>query len=268
MPLVKLDDVGIYYEINGTGSPLVLIFGYGGNLDGWNHIVPFAKTLSKHFKVITLDNRGTGRSSSPEGPYSIPTMADDVANLLEYLNIPKAHVLGESMGGMIAQEVALRHPEKVERLVLVCTGPGGDAYNVSGQMDSLEKNSWMYNPPKGMSGEDIMNGIFGVAVYPRFLESHRMQLMEPSSDYPTSASTLEKHFMTILDHNTCDRLGDIGCETLIFHGENDKLLFPYSGKVLAESIPNARLVWLTETGHDIIDERGLEVIPQIISFLS
>ena len=267
MSIAKLEDVEIYYETKGTGFPLVMINGYSGNLDGWDHIRPTTDTLAKHFQVITLDNRGTGRSSKPEGPYSIPKMADDVANLLDYLNIEKAHVLGESMGGMIAQEVALRHPEKVEKLVLVCTGPGGEAYDVSGQMEAIEKVSWMYNPPEGMGEEEIMDAIFDVAVYPDFLMSHREELMSPSSDYPTCAETLEKQYVGVCMHDTVDRLGEIKSKTLILHGADDLLLFPVGAELMRERIPDAELLLLDKTSHSIIEEQGLEVIHKIISFL-
>ena len=143
MPKAKINDVEMYYEVHGEGIPLAMISGYSGNIDDWDHLVPVVGTLSKHFKVITLDNRGTGRSSKPEGPYSIKTMADDVAVLLDYLEIEKTHVLGSSMGGMIAQELALRHKDKVDALVLVCTTPGGEAYQISGQREVLEKLCWM-----------------------------------------------------------------------------------------------------------------------------
>ena len=101
--------------------------------------MPRVNDLSKHYRVITLDNRVTGRSSAPEGDYPIRTMADDVAKLLDSLKIPKAHVLGVSMGGMIAQELAINNPDKAKGLILVCTTPSDSTFDaISGQLETLK----------------------------------------------------------------------------------------------------------------------------------
>jgi pimeloyl-ACP methyl ester carboxylesterase len=98
MPKVKINDLEMYYEVHGKGFPIILITGYSGSTEDWDALVPRVGDLSKHYEVVTLDNRGTGRSSAPEGGYSIRVMADDVAKLLDSLKIPKAHILGVSNG--------------------------------------------------------------------------------------------------------------------------------------------------------------------------
>jgi len=115
------------------------------------------------YKVVTLDNRGTGRSSVPEGDYSIRTMGDDVAGLLDYLGMSKAHILGESMGGMIAQEPAINHSEKVSSLILSCTTPHAP------QREALEKLRWMFAPPPGIPPEAVLEEITRLCYNKRFL---------------------------------------------------------------------------------------------------
>src|SRR5262249_55380769 len=122
MPKIRVDDIDIHYEVRGKGAPLLLIMGSQGNLDWWPE--ELKQGLEKHFRLIMFDNRGAGRTGEVDGQYRIPQMADDAAGLLEALEIPRAHVFGVSMGGMIAQEFALRHPKRVDHLVLGCTHPG------------------------------------------------------------------------------------------------------------------------------------------------
>src|ERR1044072_1532546 len=122
MPHTARDAVTLYWETHGTGDPLLLIMGLGVTLEGWNRLGP---ALAQHYQTILFDNRGTGRSDTPPGPYSIPDMAADAAAVLDAAAIDRAHVFGISMGGMIAQEFALRYPDRVRSLILGCTACGG-----------------------------------------------------------------------------------------------------------------------------------------------
>src|SRR5271156_1086324 len=121
MPLVKAGNININYDTFGEGEPLLLIMGFGMSGAGWVPSLPFFSG----FKSIYFDNRGTGLSDKPDGIYSVEGMADDASNLLKALGIAKAKVFGVSMGGMIAQELTLRHPEQVTKVVLGCTMAGG-----------------------------------------------------------------------------------------------------------------------------------------------
>jgi len=268
MPTAKLDDFELYYEVHGEGTPLVMINGYSLNLDEWDQVVSRVETLSKHHMVIPLDNRGTGRSSKPEGTYSIQTMADDVARFLDHLEIEKAHVLGVSMGGMIAQELALRHPDKVDALVLVSTTPGGKAYDIPRQGEELKKLSWWYSPPTGMSEQELIDEGYGLAYYPKYFEENRERIMVPYTEYPTVAGTLEKQFDACVDHDTYDRLSSIVARTLVIHAADDLLLFPEGGRILAENIPNASLLIVNQAGHCVLEEKWDELYPKILAFLS
>ena len=267
MPKVQVNDIEIYYEIHGEGPPLLMITGYGGNLDGWDTLAPRVEKLSKNYKVITLDNRGTGRTSKPDGPYSVPIMADDIAGLLNNLSISKTHVLGSSMGGMIAQEVAIRHPEKVFKLVLVCTSPGGIAYNHPKQSEVIKKLSWAYSPPDGRTMDNVMEEMMSIVYYPSYFTENKERIMAPSTDYPTVASTFEKQFNAIMNHNTVNRLESSSAETLVIHGMNDLLLIPEGGRMLADKIPNADTMFLSEAGHAVLEEKWYEIYPKLVKFL-
>ena len=123
MPKVKVNDIQMYYEVKGEGYPLVMIIGFGANLGFWNpHMI---EELSKNFKVVTFDNRGTGRTDVSVKEFSIRLFADDTVGLMNALGISKANILGFSMGGAIAQELALSYPEKVKKLILYSTTCGG-----------------------------------------------------------------------------------------------------------------------------------------------
>ncbi|MBM3120328.1 MAG: alpha/beta fold hydrolase, partial [Chloroflexi bacterium] len=122
MPTAKVGDINIYYESHGDGEPLLLIQGYGQYSGHWAPLIP---SFSREYRVISFDNRGTGRSDKPDIPYTMKMMADDVKRLLDAIGIDSAHVFGVSMGGMIAQEFALNHPDKLISLILGCTQCGG-----------------------------------------------------------------------------------------------------------------------------------------------
>jgi pimeloyl-ACP methyl ester carboxylesterase len=268
MPRVRIDDLEMYYEVYGNGFPLVLISGYSGSSEGWDARVPRVRELSKHYKVVTLDNRGTGRSSAPEGNYSIKTMGDDVAGLLDSLRISKAHILGQSMGGLIAQELAINHSKKVRGLILACTTPRGPASDaIPGQREAFEKLRWMFAPPPGMSPESVFEEIMKLCYHEKYFDKNKASIMAFIPKYPTSLSTLEKHYDAIVKFDTYNRLKKIRSRTLIIHGEDDRLVIPEGARMLAKQIPNAELKMFKQAGHAVLEEKWREAKPVILDFL-
>src|SRR5512143_3933191 len=126
MPKTMINGVGISYDVSGSGDPLVMIMGLGGNRSTWRFQVP---VFEKYYRVITFDNRGVGDSDKPKGPYSIRQMADDALGLMDHLGIARSHILGASLGGTIAQELAINYPDRVSKLILACTYPCHDGTN-------------------------------------------------------------------------------------------------------------------------------------------
>jgi pimeloyl-ACP methyl ester carboxylesterase len=268
MPRVRVDDLEMYYEMHGNGFPLVMISGYSGSSESWDALVPRVRDLSKHYRVVTLDNRGTGRSSVPEGDYSIKTMGDDVAGLLDCLEVSKAHVLGQSMGGMIAQELAINHPKKVNGLILVCTTPRGSTSKaIPGQKGAFEKLKWMFAPPPGMPQEALLEEIMRLCYHKNFFDRNKASIMASIPKYPTSSSTLEKHYDAIIKFDTRSRLEMIRSRTFVIHGEDDRLVMPEGGRMLAKHIPNAELKMFKQAGHAVLEEKWQEAKPAILDFL-
>jgi pimeloyl-ACP methyl ester carboxylesterase len=149
MPIARLEGININYKVEGQGDPLVFIAGFSSQR---NSFISQVGLFRKHFKVITFDNRGVGKSSKPAGPYSTRMMADDIIKLLDYLKIDKAHIVGTSMGGMIAQELAINYPHRILKLVLAFTyacqdGVSGDApeQSVLKNLPSSKKPAAMIN---------------------------------------------------------------------------------------------------------------------------
>ncbi len=188
MPYIKVNDIQMYYEIRGEGEPLVLIVGLATDISEWEGIIDW---LAKKYRVLAFDNRGAGRTDKPDAPYSIDMMADDTAKLMQALGIEQAYILGVSMGGRIAQAVALRYSERVKKLVLVSTS-------------ARSIKSWRRYFYGILSGMPIFR-----SKYPQPRYAFRRQL-QASSDY-----------------NGSGKLHTLHMPTLIMHGKNDKTV-PYT----------------------------------------
>lgn len=263
-PKVKVNDIKIYYETKGKGFPLVMINGLGGNLDEWNPCL--TEELSKQFKLLLFDNRGSGRTDTSDREYTIKLFADDTAGLMNALKISKANILGLSMGGMIAQELVLNHPEKVAKLVLCSTFSGGskDAHlsqDVS-KMLTADRSTLSQEEMARMALPFLFTHDF-IEKNPEFVE-HRVQ---QSLRHPTSEQAYTRQLSAIQQFNTNDRLRQVKVPTLIFHGRKDALIPLENGSILAKAIPNARLVCLEKSAHLLIEETN-KVITLLTDFLA
>jgi pimeloyl-ACP methyl ester carboxylesterase len=195
-------------------------------------------------------------------------MADDVVRLLDSLKIPKAHILGVSMGGMIAQEIAINHPERLKGLVLVCTGPGGSSFSsIPGQEEALRKLTWMFAPPPDMSTQTVLEKMCELCYYRNYFEENKARITAFMPKYPTPLSTFEKHYDAITKFDTQDRLKTIRSNTLVIHGEDDNLVMPEGARTLTKQIPNAKLNMFKQTGHCVMQEKWEKVKPVILDFL-
>ncbi len=239
MPTVPVRDLMMYYEEAGSGDPLVLIMGLGGDLQAWANQVP---ALAQHFRVITFDNRGAGRTSAPDRPYSIEQMAADTAALLDRLGIERAHVLGFSMGGYIAQELALHHPKRVGKLILLATAPDIDGFgrnvlrnfidvrrsNLSREQFARFMATWLYSPELLDDERRLERAIAAVLANP----------------YPQKDHGFIRQAEAILNWRPAGRQREIQHETLVVCGKDDILVPPRNSRRLAELLPKAKLVEL------------------------
>ena len=228
--------IDMYYELHGEGFPLLLIMGLKRNLLWWYRQLP---ELTKHFKVIAFDNRGAGRSDKPDMDYSIKMFADDAAGLLDYLGIEKAHVLGISMGGYIAQELAINRPDLVRGLVLGCTSCGG---NKAVQMS--EETMAAYTANEGLSPEEVLHKDMHIFFSEDFINNHPElidEFVEISLKYVQTPEAFGRQFKACRAHDTVDRLPSVTAPTLIMAGDDDHLVPTQNSLILKELMPGAEL---------------------------
>ncbi len=262
MPEVTLSDCRIYYESHGEGDPLLLIRGLGSNADHWYAQVP---DLSRHYRVITFDNRGIGRSGDPGGAFTIEDMAADAIGLIDALGIERAHILGLSMGGMIAQKLVLSHPQRVKGLILVVTHCGGD-HQIKASDEVMEKIQRMAVDDSIEARTNAATAFFA----PRTL-SDRLPVVQEyaavSMKHPAGTEILQRQMIALQGHDAFDRLDHIKAPTLVLTGAEDVLIPPENSKILADRIPGAECLVIEGGGHQVLIEQPEACNRAIIDFL-
>ena len=261
MPRIKAGDIRIYYEEAGSGLPLVLLMGLGCPSRLWFHQV---EGFSPRFRVVTPDNRGVGHSDKPATDYSIEMLADDTAHLLRALGIARAHILGMSMGGAIAQQFALRHPEMVDRLVLSCT------WNETGPYGLLLMEAWRTMAQKaGMAAlarltllQSLTPRCFGER--PELVE----RLLALFAEHPQPVAAYVRQNWACVRHNTTALLSQIKAPTLVLVGDRDVQTPAGSSRFIARQIPGARLVVLEGLGHGLMWEAPDKFNSAVLEFLA
>jgi len=274
MSTAKVGAIDMYYEEQGSGDPLLLIMGLAADSQAWLFQVP---DFAAHYRTITFDNRGVGRSSKPAGPYSIAGMADDAAGLLDELKIERAHVVGVSMGGMIAQELALQHPSRVRGLVLACTFPEPD----EGVRRTREQSLSELGGSVGTDGKValdlskidpmmVFQSLMPRVFTPAFLMSELpklMQLFGGALQWGISLDAIMAQVEATIAHRTTDRLHQIKAPTLVITGDADNLIPPANSDVIARAIPGAKLVKIPGGSHGFNFETPELFNREILSFL-
>ena len=245
MPTLTIDGTDIYYERRGSGEPLLLIQGLGGNCLHWGD--GFLDALQDGLELILYDHRGAGRSGPLEGEASIARLAGDAVALLDALEIESAHVVGISMGGMVAQELVLAHPERVRTLTLGCSFPGGP----EAKMTDQEVVGQIAEAVLSGDGERAIRVGYEVMIAPEYAAdpANYETYSKVAELYPAPIPTLMAQLSAILGHDTSTRLADVAVPTLVVHGTADRLLDSINGELLARLIPGARLELLEGAGH-------------------
>jgi 3-oxoadipate enol-lactonase len=225
----------IAWERHGAGPPLLLIHGLGYARWGWE---PVVEPLARTFDVLLHDNRGIGESDAPPGPYTVGELAADAVQVLDEAGVERAHVVGTSLGGMVAQELALGWPERVDRLVLAATTPGGPkAYPMPARTVELMQ-------ARATLEEYVANALEPdprPELVERILE-HRVRTAQPFEPWAAQAAAgaaFDAH----------DRLGSLASPTLVQHGDGDVVVDPRNSDLLVEAIPDARLSIYPGAGH-------------------
>jgi 3-oxoadipate enol-lactonase len=210
VPLITVKDVELYYESHGSGAPLVVLGGLGLDVSEMGRLTG---PLAEKFRVISVDNRGTGRSAKPAGPYSIEQMAGDAAGLMDRLDLPRAHVAGISLGGRIAMALALDWPERVDRLVLIATSPRAAGAR------------WLVRAGMMVADLPVLRG-----------------------DHRQPRHAMKAQFDATTRFDCTGRLGQISAPTLILHGRSDHIAPVALAEQMSALIPSCRLV-LIDGGH-------------------
>jgi pimeloyl-ACP methyl ester carboxylesterase len=261
--MLKVNDIQMYYEVHGEGFPLMMIAGLGANVDWWDP--RWIQGFSEEFKTVAFDNRGAGHTDVSDEEYSIALFADDTAGLMDAMGISRAHVLGISMGGMIAQDLALNYPEKVQKLVLCSTSCGG-AKSIPVSQEVL---TVLMTDRSALSPEEIARTMIPLLVTEDFLRNNP-ELAELAIQQMVKAPISNKAYMrqlkAILNFDTCARLSQIKAPTLILQGKRDILVPPENASMLDEAIPNAKLVYFENSAHGLLEETET-VLRSVLEFL-
>jgi pimeloyl-ACP methyl ester carboxylesterase len=262
MPTVRANGIDVYYEDQGSGEPLLLIAGFACDHAIWSQVTP---ALAGKYRVISFDNRGVGRSSAPDSPYSIRRMAEDAAALLHEVGATQVHVAGHSMGGLIAQELALRYPERVCSLLLLSSQAKSDERGKA-LIETLGELPRMVDPRT--CARLIMPWLYTNAFYakPGAIDQLVTWLIE--TPFPTTPQGMYHQSRAITACDTSGRLEAIRCPTLILVGKEDILIPPAFSQRLAKGIPTAELVVLEGTGHGLLIESPDTVAEAMLDFLS
>lgn len=269
MPFAQVNDLSIYYEVYGNqGSPLLLIMGLGGSHLEWPPAT-MEKLVTQH-QVIVFDNRGVGQTTFVPGTYTLLQLAMDAVGLLDALNIEKAHILGVSMGGMIAQHLVLHYPQRVKGLILGCT-TAGTPKNPILVRPTQEVLKMLTKPVVGDRAQVIRKN-WHIVYTQTFIETQITYLearLQQTLTYPSPSMMAYKQqiFAISSSHDTLSRLQRILSPTLIQTGLEDKIIPAQNAIHLAERIPNTHLIEYSNAGHAYLEEVHPQAVTDILAFL-
>ncbi|MGD9100312.1 MAG: alpha/beta fold hydrolase [Anaerolineae bacterium] len=266
MPKMRVNDIDVYYEITGSGEPLVLIAGLGYDMWMWHKMIP---GLAEHFQVIAFDNRGVGQTDKPEGPYTAQMLADDTAGLIEALGFQRVAVLGHSMGGFVAQALALGRPDLLSKLILSATNFGGPRH-IPVTPEAMAVLTDMTGDPI----ERLKRGIL-ISCTPGFGEAHP-EIVQEWLDYriknPIQPAPYQAQLaigLALVAEEACfeHRLKEVQTPTLIMFGEHDKVVPPGNAELLAGVIPDNTVKILPNAGHFYPFDATDAAVEAVVEFL-
>ena len=246
MPTLNVAGTELYYERRGDGEPLLLIQGLGGNSAHWGE--PFLRELERDFELIVLDNRGIGRSAPLDGAdFTTADLAADARGLLDALELAPAHVLGISMGGMVAQQLALSAPENLRTVTLGGTSAGGTQSKPTSPQIVQELTAAVLSGDR----ERVLRTGFSVVVSAPFAAepANFAEFSEAARLYPAEMNLLMSQQAAVYAHDTYGSLRGLNVPTLVIHGTADRMLDSSNGELIASLVPGARLELLDGVGH-------------------
>ena len=268
MPHKTIGDIDLYYELYGPSDapPIVFIAGWGNSYWLWFRQIPAFK---ERYRCVVFDNRGAGKSSKPDYPYTMQMFADDTIGLMEALNIERAYIVGVSMGGFIAQQIAISYPEKVRGLVLISTHFGGPNF-VSQEKRTL---AMMFaSPTETLSNEQALEMRYSVAYSPQFRKENKALLKQiqewvERNPQPVYARLHQAEATYASVFNLEEEVKHISAPTLILQGTSDLMIPPKNAEMLADNISTSRLAFIEGGPHMSIIEHYDKINNEILSFI-
>jgi pimeloyl-ACP methyl ester carboxylesterase len=255
-------DVRIAYEERGDGPPLLLVHGLGYDHHGWG---PQPALLAGDFRLLLVDNRGVGESDAPEGPYSVAELAADAVAVLEAARVERAHVVGVSLGGFVAQELAISHADRVDRLVLLSTSPGGPNQHPMPARTVAAFSAYQRLEREAALRLGVENSCGDRAVRDRpdlvdEVYAYRLERAPPIEPW-------RAQWIAGAEFDAFDRIPEITAPTLALTGGGDVVIDPRNSELLAERIPGARLQVAPDRGHLLFWEEPELVARAVREFL-
>lgn len=261
MPKETVNGVELYYELKGEGPPLAMIQGLGYSSRFWFNQVP---ELKKHFRLVLFDNRDVGKSEIVEEEYEMEDMARDLSELIRELGFSHVNLLGLSMGGYIAQHLALEWPELIDKLILVSTHAGGPAY-----LEATEDLWEEILDVEGLTEREIYRKGYRYSVTEDFFanreEIEKLVDMRVEDSQPPAA--YQRQFQAASRFDLTDRLDEIESDTLIVAGEEDRVVPTQFAEQLEQGIPSAKLALIDDAAHLVHLERPDRLNSLILDFL-
>lgn len=245
MPTAGDAGAELFWERSGSGEPLLLIQGMSGTHLTWGR--PFLGELERDFDCVVFDNRGIGNSAEAPGPFTITDLATDALTVMDAAGFETAHVLGISMGGMTAQELALAAPERLRSLTLGCTYPGGEGSSLADPADATA----LLEALASGDLDRVFRAMYEINLSPGFRadESHYADFTAMAGALPARQATVQLQLQAVVGHDTQSRLAEITTPTLVVHGTVDRMIPVANGELIASLIPGARLDLLEDVGH-------------------
>jgi pimeloyl-ACP methyl ester carboxylesterase len=259
--LTTSDGTRLYWEAGGEGEPLLLIQGLGFSAAMWFRLLPALEAA--HRRVIRYDARGIGRSEVPDGPYTIPLMAADAMAVLDAAGAETAHVFGCSLGGIVAQEVAITYGDRVRSLTLCCTHPAGtDAVWPDESVMDMLRNRTTLSP------EEAIRASVDVGYHPSTSRDRIEKDIALRLEIPNTAAGYMNQLMGGLGYpGTLARLPGVSAPTLVIHGDADQMVPTANADILARAIPNASKVVVPDAGHVVFTDQPGAVTAALLGFL-
>ncbi len=262
MASYKLNNTELYYQIEGKGNPFLLIAGLGSDSQSWSPIIP---KLSRHFTVITPDNRGVGRTKSGNSEFSIQQIADDTIGLVKHLGFTSVNLLGHSMGGFVAQDIAIRYPEFVSNLILAGTS------SINSERNNVLFNDWASYLESGMELKKWFRSLFFWLFTRDFFKNKKLLNIAIryaiEYPYPQSKNDFRNQVNAISNFNCQNRISEINTKTLVINGKEDILFPPEESHKFLGMIEGAKFSVIEKSAHSIFIENPKGFTDCVLNFL-